>query len=90
MSRISTLKSYQAKYGNITLKELLAKVQGNRVHKCPKCNGTGSEEHWEYHYPPGMSDDPYKEYYYENCPLCKGYGYTETEFKPKMKQVGWE
>lgn len=75
-------------YGkDMTLGELVKKIQGNNIYKCPKCNGTGSvkiqirAEVW------GYSET---EYEYVKCDLCDGEGYTEHEYKPKMKQTGWE
>lgn len=77
-------------YGeNTTLAELLKEMQGNKIHKCPKCSGTGKitkkrnkAQYWE------CCDD--YEYYDEECDLCNGQGYTEHMYKPKMIQDGWE
>lgn len=72
-----------------TLGELKRKIQGNKIHKCPKCGGRGKVEvrkniaqYWE-------CCDNYK-YYDAECDLCHGEGYTEHEYKPKMVQDGWE
>lgn len=35
---ISLMKDYGK---NTTLGDLVKKLQGKRIHKCPKCNGTG-------------------------------------------------
>lgn len=77
-------------YGeNTTLTELLKEIQGNKIHKCPKCSGTGKitkkrnkAQYWE------CCDD--YEYYDGECDLCNGQGYTEHMYKPKMIQDGWE
>lgn len=77
-------------YGqNTTLAELQKEIQGNKIHKCPKCSGTGKitkkrnkAQYWE------CCDD--YEYYDVECDLCNGQGYTEHMYKPKMIQDGWE
>ena len=77
-------------YGeNTTLAELQKEIQGNKIHKCPKCSGTGKitkkrnkAQYWE------CRDD--YEYYDVECDLCNGQGYTEHMYKPKMIQDGWE
>lgn len=83
---VSLMKDYGE---NTTLGDLVKKVQGKRIHKCPKCNGTWKVEkrrnkaqYWE------CCDD--WEYYFTTCDLCNGDGYTEHEYKPKMVQDGWE
>ena len=90
MGQIYELQKYIEKYGDIDLATLLKKVQGKKKYKCPVCKGKGSEEKWTWYAPPGMSDDSYKEYYYDSCPICRGDGYLQKELKPKMEQVGWE
>lgn len=74
---------------NTTLAELQKEIQGNKIHKCPKCSGTGKitkkrnkAQYWE------CCDD--YEYYDVECDLCNGQGYTEHMYKPKMIQDGWE
>lgn len=77
-------------YGeDTTLAELQKEIQGNKIHKCPKCSGTGKitkkrnkAQYWE------CCDD--YEYYDVECDLCNGQGYTEHMYKPKMIQDGWE
>ena len=77
-------------YGeNTTLAELQKEIQGNKIHKCPKCSGTGKitkkrnkAQYWE------CRDD--YEYYDVECDLCNGQGYTEHMYKPKMIQDGWK
>lgn len=75
--------------GETTLNELVNKVQGNKVHKCPKCHGSGSftkrvnrAQYWE-------CCARYEDVTY-TCDLCNGEGYTEHKYKPKMVQDGWE
>ena len=80
-------------YGNITLKELVERVQGTRIHKCPQCEGRGFIVEYYNAYPSGLPDSGWV---YEEgrrelcCNLCKGHGYTEKEYKPKLVQQGWE
>ena len=83
---IALMKEYGAK---TTLEEVVKIVQGNRIHKCPKCGGTGTvtkrkntAQYWE-------CCENWK-YYETTCDLCNGEGYTEHEYKPKMIQDGWE
>lgn len=71
------------------IEEVVKIVQGNKIHRCPKCGGAGTvtkkrnkAQYWE------CSDD--WEYYETTCDLCDGDGYTEHEYKPKMIQDGWE
>lgn len=91
---IGAIKDLISTYGaNATLEEVLVKVQGNKIYKCPKCNGRGYETVEYNKYPSGLPDsgwvyDPgYKNV---TCDLCKGEGYTAHEYKPKMVQDGWE
>ena len=86
--KVNTAINLMKRYGeNTTLKELVEKVQGNKIYKCPKCNGTGSVRKMIHAEVWGYQDAKYD---YIDCDLCKGDGYTEHEYKPKMKQVGWE
>ena len=75
--------------GETTLNDLVNLIQGNRIHRCPKCGGSGTTiervnraQYWE------CCDD-----YVEKevtCDLCNGEGYTEKIYKPKMVQDGWK
>lgn len=83
---ISLMKDYGE---NATLGEVVKKIQGKKIHKCPKCGGTGKvtkrrnkAQYWE-------CCDNWVEYE-EICSLCNGEGYTEHEYKPRMIQDGWE
>lgn len=80
------------KYGaETTLGEMVKIVQGNKIHKCPKCNGRGDVSIRYNAYPSGMPDSGWVEdWKYKNveCDLCHGEGYTEHEYKPKMVQDG--
>lgn len=88
--KIRDVKSLICEYGeNTTLSEILNKVQGNKIYKCPKCHGAGkytkkinTAQYWE-------CCERY-EYYDVDCDLCHGEGYTEHEYKPKIVQDGWE
>lgn len=83
---VSLMKDYGE---NTTLCDLVKKVQGKIIHKCPKCGGSGritkrknTAQYWEF------CDN--WEYYDVQCDLCNGEGYTEHQYKPKMIQDGWE
>ena len=75
--------------GKTTLDDLVKRIQGNKIHRCPKCGGSGTiikrvnrAQYWE------CCDD-----YVEKevtCDLCNGEGYTEKIYKPRMVQDGWE
>ena len=75
--------------GEMTLDDLVKRMQGNKIHRCPKCGGSGTTikrvnraQYWE------CCDD-----YVEKevtCDLCNGEGYTEKIYKPRMVQDGWE
>lgn len=72
-----------------TLDDLVKRIQGNKIHRCPKCYGKGifikminRAQYWECR-------DRYEETKV-TCDLCNGEGYTEKEYKPKMVQDGWE
>ena len=60
---------------------------------CPKCKGRGYVSKRYNAYPSGLPDsgwvDDWKKTDVE-CDLCKGHGWTEKEWKPKMVQDGWE
>lgn len=92
--RICEIKGLVDRYGaNTTLGKILTEIQGNKVHKCPKCNGLGYTEHEYNSYPEGFPDSGWvyqPAYKSVECDLCKGEGYTEHEYKPKMIQCGWE
>lgn len=75
--------------GETTLDDLVKLMQGNKIHRCPKCGGSGTiikrvnrAQYWECR-------DRYEETKV-TCDLCNGEGYTEKEYKPKMVQDGWE
>lgn len=84
-------------YGNnTTLGDLARKIQGNKIYKCPKCNGAGKIETFDTakdhsmdmgFIPPKGWKRPTK---IVECDLCDGEGYTAHEYKPKMQQIGWE
>lgn len=75
--------------GKTTLDELVSQIQEDKIHRCPKCGGSGTVTervnralYWE-------CCDRYEEIEVP-CDLCNGEGYTEKEYKPKMVQDGWE
>ena len=75
--------------GETTLDELVNRIQGNKIHRCPKCGGSGTivkrvnrAQYWE-------CCDDYKEIEV-TCDLCNGEGYTEKIYKPRMVQDGWK
>lgn len=79
--------------GEVTLDQVVAHIQGNKTHKCPKCKGLGYTVEEYNKYPTGLPDSGWVyEPGYRNitCDLCHGEGYTEQEFKPRMVQDGWE
>lgn len=82
------------KYGeNTTLGELRKKIQGKKIHRCPKCEGNGYIVEEYNAYPSGFPDSGWVyEPGYRNitCDLCDGEGFTENEFRPRMVQDGWE
>lgn len=81
-------------YGaNTTLGDLARALQKEKIHKCPKCHGTGKVSIRYNAYPSGLPDSGWVEdwkYKDVECDLCQGEGYTEHEYKPKMIQDGWE
>ena len=81
-------------YGSdTTLGDLVRKIQGNKIHKCPKCDGKGKIAVRYNAYPSGLPDSGWVNDWkirYDECDLCNGEGYTEHEYKPKMVQDGWE
>lgn len=92
--KINEVKGLIEQYGEkATLGEILRKVQGNKIFKCPKCDGIGYVT-VEYNcYPSGLPDSGWvyqPGYKNKKCNLCKGEGYTSHEYKPKMIQDGWE
>ena len=91
---IKDIKALVDTYGtNATLGEILKKVQGNKIYKCPKCNGQGFITVEYNGYPSGFPDSGwvYEAAYKDvECDLCEGEGYTAHEYKPRMVQDGWE
>ena len=82
------------RYGkDTTLGELVKKIQGNKIYKCPKCGGSGYISKRYNAYPSGLPDGGWVEVWKWkeiDCDLCKGEGYTEHEYKPRIVQDGWE
>lgn len=92
--KINEVKNLVDRYGaDVTLGQLLVKIQGNKIYECPKCRGKGFVTIEYNGYPDGLPDSGYvymAAYKDEECDLCKGIGYTEHKMKPKMIQDGWE
>lgn len=79
--------------GACTIEEVLKDIQKDKVFKCPKCNGKGVVTISYNAYPPGLPDSGFVEdirYKDIECDLCKGEGYADKLYKPKMIQQGWE
>lgn len=81
--KINEVKYLIDKYGDITLHQLLEKVQGKRIYECTKCHGLGRVE--------VENEDYYRASYngewclpnktkIEPCTLCDSTGYTEQEY----------
>lgn len=69
-------------YGrNTTMGDFLRNIQGDKIHKCPKCNGTGSIE---------IESGPENQKTTIMCTLCDGEGYTEKQYRPHIVQKGWK
>lgn len=82
--------------GHITLDELVNIIKGDKVHKCPQCNGTGIiklqnkraiqvNEH-QFITCKDFNIDILTDF----CELCNGDGYTKEKYVPRMIQDGWE
>lgn len=81
------LKKLCDKYGSKkTIGEILKLEMGDKVYICPKCKGTGYET-IVIHGVLGYTND---EFFNKTCVLCNGIGYTNSEYKPKYIQDGWE
>ena len=75
-------------YGtNMTLGEVQTRIQQELPpHPCPQCKTRGEI---------GVTKQNPRDIYdsqvvIETCPLCKGMGYNDVEYKPRMIQDGWE
>lgn len=89
---INLLKEIQSQFGNnIDCQKIIDKLIGNRF-LCPQCHGKGVIYQKRNTYPTNLPDSGWGErweYIKEVCPLCKGEGYTEDEYKPRLIQDGW-
>jgi len=87
MSNLHYLVSLKEKFGaDCTIGEVVRQVQGKNIHQCPKCGGVGSFYIPESYGCDGQEYHPAKNI---ECDLCKGIGYTDREYRPKMVQKGW-
>ena len=87
------LNNLRQKYGDCTISELIKRVQGDYIYKCPKCNGRGYIKVEYNGYPNGLpdSDFAYEAAYKDvECDICNAVGYTKKPMKPRMVQDGWE
>lgn len=85
---IQELEELMSKNGDVKLSELISKLKGNKIHKCPKCEGKGFLLIKYNAYPSGLPDSGWVEdykYKKEDCSICNAFGYTEKEFKPIIK-----
>lgn len=93
-SSIYVVEQYAEKYGeNATIGELLNAMKGSRTYRCPKCGGRGWISVKYNAYPEGLPDSGWVEDWRKKdvkCSLCKGHGWTEKEYRPKMVRQGWE
>ena len=78
-------------YGkDASLEDVLKKMKGDYIYKCPKCGGTGYTLERYNAYPSGLPDSGWvDDWKYEKvpCDLCDGRGYTKEEYKRKTKIV---
>ena len=78
-------------YGkDATLEEILKKMKGDYIYKCPKCGGKGYTLEGYNAYPPGLPDSGWVtdwQYKKVTCDLCGGRGYTKEEYQRKTKIV---
>lgn len=79
--KIVEVKALIDMYGaDATLGQVLNKLQGNKIYKCPKCEGKGFITVEYNGYPDNLPDSGFV---YEpafkdiKCDLCKGDGYTD-------------
>ena len=95
---LSIIKDLINKYGDTcTLKDVMyyhTKLK-NPGYPCPKCNSRGYIIKKINTYPSGLPDSGWVEQLeddYIECDLCKGKGYTDIKYKPKVetKVVGYE
>lgn len=94
--KIFEIEELIKKYGEkANLIDVLNNEKGNYKYKCPKCEGKGILIETYNAYPTFLPDSGYvyKEGIREiKCDLCNSKGYTEKEYKPKMKTeiIGYE
>lgn len=79
--------------GDTTLNQILESALEKTPYKCPKCEGKGTNSVKYNAYPKGLPDSGFVDdwrYKDVKCDLCRGQGYTDREYKPKIIQRGWE
>lgn len=91
--QISTIEALIKQHGeDMTLGEYLKEIRGDKIFKCPKCDGEGVTLVTYNKYPAGLPDSGWV---YEegkkivDCDLCNGEGYTSVKYVPKMKFDGY-
>lgn len=91
-SQVKVLREVQQRWGNnVDCQSLIDRLIG-KLHKCPQCKGAGVVYEKYNAYPSNLPDSGWAEdwkYREKTCNLCKGEGYTEHEYKPRMVQDGW-
>lgn len=92
--KIYELEELMNKYGkDAKLIDISNALKGDRVYPCPKCNTKGFITEEYNGYPSGLPDSDYVYipcFKDTECDLCKGFGYTKKEMKPKYEIVGYE
>lgn len=90
--QVNLLREVKSMYGNnINCQDIIDKLIGKRF-VCPQCHGKGKISQGYDAYPTNLPDSGWAhDWRYKDvtCPLCKGEGYTEHEYKPRMVQDGW-
>lgn len=90
---ISEIENLIRIHGDIKFSELIAKKKGNKIHKCPKCNGEGVTQEKYNAYPHNLPDSGWvDDWKYRDipCTICDGFGYTDKEKKPITAIVGYQ
>lgn len=93
--KIKELERLLSRYGNVRLDDVIKSLKGNCIYECPKCKGEGRIKESYNAYPQGLPDSGFvyePGIRYLNCDLCNNKGYTEREYKPKIKTeiIGYE
>ena len=82
--------------GHVTLDELVQFIKGDKVHKCPQCNGSGivqikNKQVMQINEHQFITSKDFDIVILTDvCDLCSGDGYTKEKYVPRMVQDGWE